>query len=354
MLTIGKQYEVSQEGQEVIFTEITPTPPTPPTPPTTGGNYWVNVKDNGIANLIGDGTTDDSAGLVAILAGVVEGVTLFFPQGTYVINGVFVENKVNFLSSGATILVTGNDVGIRFRNQTQGAFVEGFIFEGSGKASNKALNIGLSFYQSKNWRLFNCVFKDFSGRGLELASTYSGAGVANTSGGVVSGCVFTENNVGLFANTRGEYLLVSSSCFDNNSIAVKDAAGNNNFTGLNINYNSVGVSVENAVNEGHGIIANCNINHNSTAIKVVDIGLGHNIINNNIYANAVSFALIRSVGLKFQGNTIAAGDIDIEDSKIVFQNNIVDSSAIPTVNLTGVNSIVQSGNFDFNNSVFSL
>lgn len=107
----------------------------------------VNVKDFG---AVGDGTTDDTAALVAAAAALQSNQTLYFPSGTYLIsyqgtpyssvNGNVVMNFNNlsdltFVGDGATIKINDHNIttygGLRFANfkACKRVRIQGFTFD---------------------------------------------------------------------------------------------------------------------------------------------------------------------------------------------------------------------------------
>ncbi len=348
---LDKKLKLNNSENKILDRELTDYINSVVTIPTSSSIY-INVKDNSISNLTGDGITDDSAAFDALIDGVEHGDTLYFPSGNYIISGVQGSKRVNLLGSGSATIINTSATYSFIPHFGAGVataknyWISNLIWTGDKTVSG---NFGLAITESRNWTIQNCRFSDFDDGGFYVAN--SPADASQQVGGNVIGCYARDCNVGFNIDSRGEYVNFIGGSLDNNVLGVRIKGGNNTLSGVNINYNTTGINVIDGNNSSKGIIVGCRINHNTTALDIDDADFGYNINANNFFANIKDLDLHNSNGILVNGNSLD-GDIDINDTKVLFSNNLFN---IPvTVTKTGVNVIQDINNFDFDLAAFAI
>lgn len=291
-----------------------------------------NVKDYG---LLGDGITDDSAALNTLLNTTAPtGSTIYFPPGNYIINTPVIVLDKQFFWDGAfaTIIANSNgricDISSTTDLASKWKFTN-LIFKGTGSGSNQ-----YGFYFSANSGSFvfdNCSFDDFGGGGVAVANTNN----STSLGGLFNGCKFYDNIIGIDASlSRAEYLQIIGCDFFTNGTGIICNSGNILINGCNINYNTIGISLLNGVNDSHGIISSNNINHNTTNLSINGISYGMTFSNNNFYQG--NFSIINSPSVKFIGGIIDLASYTLtNNSDLSFEHVTFQSGYTNTVALTG-------------------
>jgi Pectate lyase superfamily protein len=155
---------------------------------------WINVKSYGAT---GNGTTDDSAAIKAAIAqaqtNVVTGsggVTVFFPQGKYLINSeLAISQPIRLTGDGATIL-TNSNAAINFGNNyisaassgstTVGLEIDHLVFDVTGN----------HVFYNINWNKFRIHDCRFVQRSSNFAIFYSVTTSNNWLTGLIDNCVF--------------------------------------------------------------------------------------------------------------------------------------------------------------------
>jgi hypothetical protein len=245
----------------------------------------VSVDDFG---AVGDGTTNDTAALIAAVA---TGSHVFIPKNkTYAITGtdgggVAGQLAAVKLAAGQYIIgedkltsiikVNGNGRGVQIGNNGMAA---NLTFQGAGTGAGHAFNAGLVTY-GVGWVVDNCKFTAFSGN----SSSIGGGGILVPQllsftdfkdGSTIKDCDFIANVTGLNILERGEYLNVTNIRALGNTTGIINRAGNNKFSNINAGGNGTGFSLQAGANDGHGVMSNCTLNHNTTNLAINGITLG--------------------------------------------------------------------------------
>jgi hypothetical protein len=265
-------------------------------PAESGGKY--NVLDCG---LIGDGIFDNTAALNTLLNTTApSGSTIVFPpslnfliRSNIAING----KQFNFIGNFSTISTASNVQIFNISNASKWRF-SNLIFSGNSSGSNQ-----YAFYfsaASGSFAFYNCTFTNFAGGGVAINNTES----STYLGGLFSSCKFYGNNIAAdLSFTRPEYIqFIGCDIFDNTG-GIICAGGNLIVNGCNITYNGTGIELLAGTNNGHGIISNNNINHNTTYnLYIHNTVLGMTISNNHFYQGEIKIA--NTTGVNISGGII--------------------------------------------------
>lgn len=236
-----------------------------------------NVKDYG---AVGDGVTNDITAINAcITAAIATGqkVSVIFPAGVYLVNAALtsITSALSIQGFGATIQATSGSFTF-FTVGADNVDIIGINITGS------TTQIGISINGFKFFNIVDCNLTAFLNAIYIVntaTSTFTGGNINNTS--------VYNSTLGLFTDVRGEYVSVTGGTFYNNTTAIKVAAGNVIFSGLNVNNNATGFQLITGTNNGHGIIGNCNMNHNTTPLNIDSNIVGYDINNCHIFSGNI-------------------------------------------------------------------
>ena len=199
------------------------------------------------------------------------GKPLFVPMGTFVINGNIDTKLVKKIvgvgtfktSASGTLLLVGSDE----------LTIDGINFECGGKNAT-----AISTNGKRRLNFTNLRFKDFN-NGIECSRVVDPYDQAYITNSVFAGC-----RIGIHVSQRSEYFNICDCMFNGNDTGIKIVGGNTSVQSCNITNNNIGIHVVNGENGGHGIIGNCQINHNKTnSIICESVTNGFTISGNNIW-----------------------------------------------------------------------
>jgi hypothetical protein len=289
-----------------------------------GNGSFYNVKDYGVT---GDGVTDEQTILQDLIDVVSAGSVIFFPMGTYVLESPVVVDKVlTFVGSGATIKLTEDSEG--FTVEVANCNFKGLKFTGTGKDAGDTNQFGIHFDNAGQFIVTECEFTTLSGAGI----MYNDTGTSGNLGGSIGPCRFYDNNFAIDTSTDGEYVLIGICNIANNNTGCRFIGGNNIVAVSDIIYNINGIDIAAGSNNGHGIISNCNINHQGDwAVRIFDTVNGYTISNCHIYDGDIH--LKNCNGVVFQGGTLDVGAYYFENSTAtVFKDIKFDDSYVSAIN----------------------
>ena len=295
-----------------------------PTYQTPAGTITTfNVKNYG---ALGDGTTNDITAITNCFAAASDGDAIYFPTGTYLINSVIaVTKKLKIVGFGAVIKSNTNQVMVDFQHDDIG--MNGISFLGNvGTTTQIGVQVNNHYYGT----IEGGSFTNIGGSGVYIVT-------ANTiyNSVKINNCNFVGCGIGVQSDTQGEYFTVYASNFTTNTIGIQVAGGNHNITSCNINSNSTGIKIVSGTNNGHGIIADCNINHNATgasyALDINDDAYGETITGCHIYYGSIH--LKNSKGISFDACEIDVVSYLFENSfSCTVQNSLIDNALSNTIN----------------------
>lgn len=139
-------------------------------------NGVLNALQNG---CVGDGVTDDSAAIQAVLAAAAAiGGTVYFPQGTYIANAITIPSNITIIARSATIKRKNASTGniFLYSTGTSKIRINGLWIDGN-KANQTHEAHNLSFDGCEDYQVTDCRIFNAKGSG----NTY-GAGIAISDG----------------------------------------------------------------------------------------------------------------------------------------------------------------------------
>jgi hypothetical protein len=261
----------------------------------------VHVDDHG---AVGDGTTNDTAAFIAAIAAAnTIGGHVLIGKKTYVVPGdngggsLFAAFKLNAGQwligedrETSIIKVTGDARGLQLSEEGSGC--ANLTFQGPGIGAGLLFNTGVVIY-GNGVTIKDCLFKDFSGS----ANSNGGGGVLVLNlaalsnfkrGSSILNCDFTANVCGLNTYAGGEYINYSVGRLYANTTAIVNRGGNNKYSNLNFNANTTAFSLQTGSNDGHGVMSNCTVNHNTTNLLITSITQGFKFVGCMFYEGNIT------------------------------------------------------------------
>ncbi len=304
----------------------------------TGGASY-NVKSYG---LVGDGVTDNSAALNTLLNTTApSGSTIYFPAGTYNFgsNTSVTDKHFNVTGMFATLHATFNGSILTMASSSSTGSLgakwnfSNLLFTGTSAGNSQtALNFN-SF--AGHSTILNCSFSAFGASGVGAAVRIAATHFTDCLGATIEGCLFFSNYLGIWIDTRGEYVNITGcDMYSNTNAAIFMSAGNVIINDNNINYNNIGIYAVTGTNNSHSILSNNNINHNTSySLRLEDQAFGWTISNNHIYQGNVRFKNCNSVNVS--GGIFDADNYEYDNNVGgVFSNITFDNAYLNTTTLT--------------------
>ena len=309
--------------------------------------YWITKTETEIYKDVIDRLRKDanfagrSLGDVLYLNGLFEGKTYTtsmemtqYLRSNMHYKGVFGQTRILFTGTGDLFKLNGNSKFITFEDiifdgNTQviaAAISAADVISLAGKGSNRAFYIN-GFIN--NIKFINCRFVNWNGFAME--STLTHQIYAETM--KMSGNVFMYNYGGANFDVRSEYHQLSQNTFAYNMIGCNIEGGNNFGSTNHFNRNGVGLVLRgtSAVNDTHGSMSACTLNHNfSYSLFCIDVNNGYTLNGCHFYDGKIY--LNNSRGVNIQGGMIPA-DIEIVNERVdgmnIISNNIFISNIVP-------------------------
>lgn len=341
-------------GADTPDTEVPPIWPTSAGSPTSvsnlSGAFVINVKAAPY-NAKGDGVTDDTAAIqlaINIAASVITGGVVYFPPGTYIVNGLAITTSIGLLGAGTDLstikLANGANVSPVIVSGSVRGFCQDLTIDANkaGNALGHGIVLTTNGYQMLRSRVQNAAQNgvELSGLGNVLQDSEfvscGGSGirlVSNASDNLVTGCTVQANNNGIFIYDNG----VAAYCYRNRIIG-------------NLVSNNVGTSPAQAQDggiSGNGapdtIIADNDVHDNTgRGIHVFGNSPGTIIANNRLTGNG-------------QTNQVSGIDVgDVGDYNFLVIGNIVWTSGAAGIFVVGLQRSIISGNECINNGITSV
>lgn len=260
---------------------------------------FVNILDYG---AVGNGSTDDTAALTSALA---TGKDVFIPKGkTVTITGTTGNGTTTFAAVqmqtaqrlfgegyGSALKVIADGRGIELNDRS---IIENLRIIGAGKTAGLTKNCGITVKNKLYWTIRNLWLEQFAGDavinggGAVFVQGLTGAGANGKDGSWIYDCTFADNKGGLNFDELGEYVTVDRCAFLRNTTGFECRAGNTKFNNIQASLNTVGARFEDGSNNGHCVMSNSTLNHNTTNLVVNNLSIGYKFVGVMLYAGHVS------------------------------------------------------------------
>lgn len=252
-----------------------------------GGSLISNSKNIVVSPLeygaVADGATNDNSSFNLAFAASdyidLKGKTYAISDITVPRVGITIYNGVliNHGSTESMLVLAGENN------------IQNVQFIGKGKASGLSGDIAIKYEGDGSFvgvglnTINNCNFSEFGQSGVQIGNF-----VDSHQGNIISSCNFFDNNIGFESTTRGEYTNINGCTFARNTTGCDITGGNNSLNSCTISDNSTGIYLRAGSNDAHGVVAGCQINHNTLGIR--DNGtITQTYSANNIYASPCEF-----------------------------------------------------------------
>ncbi len=297
----------------------------------------INVKNYG---AVGNGTTDDTAAIQAAVNAASACGLVFFPLGTYRLNGTISTSTrgLRFVGeggqtatsspAGSVIMCYSATAGIDFNNGG-GLVFEGPHFNNLCFQNNTATTIGVRINNTDRWTFRDCSFRSpsntqFFGTGIYL--TTPGTSGSDNAWGMVDNCNFSYLLRGIemasgfgFAIIGGTWIMGGA---NTNGIGIlANNCGQLRAIGLKMD-DQVGISLNNS---NTNQIIGCSFEAHTTAIILTGSSTKHTIIANNIIGGATVTGVNIGAGVEYTA-LMANGFENVTGSKVI--NNGVAGSLL--------------------------
>lgn len=274
----------------------------------TGFQDRSNVNGMNAANVkafgaVGDGVTNDTEAFISATASVNSGVILI-PEGTYLLASVNLKSGQYLQCQNAVIRpLTNTSTCMIATNVNNAGIIGNVTFLGSRTDLSDTVNTGergLEINGGENLILENVTFKRFKGTAYfrgDRPLTYYGNHLQG------SNILFVENIIG--ASIYSQYDTYTNMSAVGNETGVENWGGNLNWSCGNVTDNQIGFAIRDSANNGHGIAAGVQFNHNKyLAIDVDKTQLGFTFADCHVYGFNDGVGRIRvkdSRGVDFTG-----------------------------------------------------
>lgn len=179
--------------------------------------------------LVGDGVTDNSAALAALITAAPAGSTIVGSFGDFLlVTGVTISKQLNWIGEpGFRFTTASNITMMTWAAGSDGSYMEGVAFNGNDSgAAQRGLNTTAANY----CYVINCTFTNLNFEAIRaggnLVSPYRGS---QYIGNRISSCPGTGINV------FGQYNIFSNNSIDTCGVGIAVTAENNTITGGTIN-----------------------------------------------------------------------------------------------------------------------
>jgi hypothetical protein len=209
-----------------------------------------------------DGVIDSSTALTAALA-TGETVLIGGVGNSFLISSsVTVPAGASIVGTGGTLKTTSN---IPILIYSTGCTVQGVKFEGNSTGTLQRgifIDGGAALNAVLQTRTTLCSFVNFGGAGYYVTRV-----VASHEGHHISNSLFTGCAIGIDADDRGEYTLLSGCNIDTCTTGIRIEGGNTLVTSCIISDCADGIILDPGTNDAHGSVSSCLINHCTRAVK---------------------------------------------------------------------------------------
>lgn len=270
---------------------------------------------NWVDNTLGldlTGATDSSVALQTAIDEASSGDVIKLPSGT-----LRLESQVNIDKS---ISILGDNTKVHIIGSIKGFYIDSDLVEVKGvKFYADAVVSGSEGISVNSKNEFNIVECDFDTLDYGIRFYNTKLGGRNNVVSNISSCYAKSCTYGMVSEENGEYVNITASRFYLCTTAASIAGGNVMLDGCQITQCTTGVELLAGANNSHGIISNCQINHNSTPIKADAMTKGHTIVGCHIYQGLVT--LHDSIGVTFDNCVLVLTNFYADNCTAVFVKN---------------------------------
>lgn len=252
----------------------------------------ISVKDFGAK---GDGSTDDTTDIQnALTYAGSNGLTAYFPAGTYEVSSALTSQGSILMDTNATVQATASMAAV-FEIGTTGYVRNGFFQGGTIDANGHATD-GLWVQQYAQYRMDHITVQNFSGNGFHVGDSSDSP---STSYQAIAHDLFTTrssgsvgSSVGFFIDTNATDNNISQSIFTDCYYGMEIGTGGNFFTDIHVwsDNSTVGAMEIGFLDEGYGNFWN-HVEADTVAEYGMEITDGNPIIqasrfyNNSLYGS---------------------------------------------------------------------
>lgn len=338
-------------------------------------------------NAVGDGVTDDTAAFQAACNIIGANIAVPYKTNGYLVNTITLTNGITLFGAGGQskiILMPGLDAqlfraGINANIVLKNLELDGTNNSAFGSSTAPVGNrTGINLFAYGNNKVINLNIHGFGNSGIVVDST-------NTSSSTV--VTLTSNNVTItecdirfcfygvqIGTGNAEYITVTGTRVYESGIGFSTRSASTLFVGCEAFLCGDGFMVDGtALNDGHGSIVGCIINHNSRPLVFNDVGTGYLVSGCQIWQG--TNVIMNSAGIQIEhcmgsltrwdctnttgqnwvrdnvwyttyGNTIARGSTD----RTIFSGNTDNlGNVIGDQGFFGLSNVVFQGNSSFTN-----
>jgi len=228
-----------------------------------------------------DANDDTSAFHKALAAGP---GTVYVGPGFYRCSDVTIPANVTVIGAGsATVIRPMGAKSVFVQENVNDWSIRDLTIDGQAKGSWRSRKnegqTGIITKRSSGFTISGITVMNFNGAGVHISYTL-GSIESWASRANLDTITATGNYVGVWFDTRAEYINASHFSCQNNIIGCAIHAGNVKLTASNLTSNIDGLFIEDKENGSHGAISNCLINHNERyALRALNAANGMTIDN---------------------------------------------------------------------------
>lgn len=253
---------------------------------------------------VGNGTTDDTAALQAIInAGKTPGLD---PDKTYRVQTLSMPTGSKFFGNGALITTVSNAPVFNVQGTSGtpivGVKVYGLNILGDGRPTifngGKNDQVGIHLEHAYECDFANNFFDGLQSTGFRATNTNNRFAPSN-----VSDCHFKRCNINFESAALGEFINVTGGTMTSSNWAARISGGNVDLSNIIItgdnSTNSNGIAILDGANNGHGKVSGCSIKHTLGTSIYVQTLEGHSFDGCNVFFGEI--IIHNTYAAKFNG-----------------------------------------------------
>lgn len=238
-------------------------------------------------SAVGDGITDDTAAFQNACTNQGANIMVPYRIAGYLVSNIYISNSVTLFGVGGQSRLIFNPASTGYMlssTNNSGITVRNLELDGTNDISWKSVSSGGGrsgislFAYGGNNKILNCYIHGFDANGILVTSTNTSTSTTATltSNNVsVSHCDVRRCFVGIqIDENRAEYIKVADCRVWECNVGFKTGSASTLFTGCEAFLNNTGFEVYGAINDGHGSIVGCIINHNNNPLMFSTVNTG--------------------------------------------------------------------------------